>query len=691
MTSYAFFNVKRNVAETYYGKSVTIEGVILSERFRGESYTGYDIEVNITDGKEERYSAVLLCTYDSALEPGNSFVAKVCGENIAVSQTSNYSTLSNYSDGIFIQYTSENENNVYVTDKDHFVLSVFFESINRKLSSIFSTGLDRTTAKMCSALFLGNKDGLPESVTRDFSRAGASHVLALSGMHMSIIMGLLMWIMKKIRIKHKLIAVILSFVAVFYLLLTGFQISAARSVIMLLCVYLAILSQGTPDSLTSLGFAGMLLMLLFPGSVVDAGFWMSFSATLGIIVYSSDFANYIKLVLSPYDFNKHIKKALIGLLNAIAVTLFAMIPLITVLCIFIQQISLYTILSSILLSIPTAGIILLSFLFLLFSPFSGIANVLSILLNYLTGIMVNYCAAISATSNPTVSLNYPFATIAAIVIIATIFYSFACNKSNLFITLIPYVIAVSLFIGATSIYDYLERENVKITYASSQSNMLVISNNKNVIICDMGNGSKASYFSALSHMGETRATEIRAIMLTKYSRSHLAPLYEVFNGYIVRELWLPYPENEDEYYLMAPLVDLAKDCGVDVYVFERGSSLEAFEFTSIVTENYYIERSKKPITVVNVSSRGGSLTYCDTSFNESEALPEINDYLARADYVIFGAQGPEIKKSYSLPENNSVDMVIFADQLRAAYFEEAKNQRAKRVLVDDHCTIYIKD
>ena len=526
LSSYSFFDVKRNTVESYHGKSVTIEGIVISERFRGESYTGYEIEVNVTDGNEESYSAVLLCTYDSALEPGNVFTAKVSGENIELTQTNDYSILSNYSDGIFIQYTSENESTVYVTDEDHFILSVFFDSINRNLSSIFSTKLDKMTAKMCSALFLGNKDDLPDNVTRDFSRAGASHVLALSGMHMSIIMGLLMWFLKKLRINHKLIAIVLSFVAVFYLLLTGFQISAARSVIMLLCVYMAILLQGTPDSLTSLGLAGMILMLIFPGSVVDAGFWMSFSATLGIIVYSKSFSEYVKLLLEPYDFNKYLKKALRGLLSAIAVTLFAMVPLITVLCIFIKQVSLYTILSSLLLSIPTAGIILLSLMFLLFSPFNGIANVIATLLNYFTRIMVNYCAAISATPNPTVSLNYPFATIAAVVIIITIFYSFACERRNLFITLIPYVVAISIFIGAMVTYDMLDNDNIKITYANNDSkvNMMVISNKKNVIICDMGNGSKSSYYSALSYMDETQATEIRAIMLTKYSRSHNAPL-----------------------------------------------------------------------------------------------------------------------------------------------------------------------
>ena len=160
---------------------------------------------------------------------------------------------------------------------------------------------------------------------------------------------------------------------------------------------------------------------------------------------------------------------------------------------------------------------------------------------------------------------------------------------------------------------------------------------------------------------------------------------------MVRELWLPYPESTDEYNLMVPLVDLARDCGVDVYVFERGSNIEAFEFTTIVTENYYIDRSKMPITLVNIASRGGSLTYCGSAFNESDSLSEINNYLKRSDYIIFGAQGPKTKKHYSLPEGNSADMVIFADQIRAAYFEESKIQRFKRVLAEDYCTVYIKD
>lgn len=693
ISSYIFFDVNSNKVTEYYEKEVQIEALVIYERYRSGGYTGYDIIVTSVDGEENKHNALLVCTYDSALEPGFKFTATVKGSDFSSFWGGYDQKPAMNSDKIFIQYTSADETRSNIIDDSIFHPSVFFASINDSLNSVFARYLDDDTANMSSALLLGNKDRLSNTVTRDFSRAGASHILALSGMHMSIIMGIFLFVFKKFRIDPKIIAVILSVIALSYLFITGMQISAARSVIMLLCVYLSILSERSPDPLTSLGLAGMLLMLIFPGSVADAGYWMSFSATLGILVYSAPFNKFINDLLQPYDINKHIKKGIIILLSAIAVSLFVTVPLITVLCIFIKRYSLFSIISSLVLSVPASGMILFSLLFLLFSPIPIVSEIIYNLLYYLTRFMTSYCEKVSEIEGVVVALNYPFATLAALVIMATILYSFASKKRNLFISLIPYAIALTLFVGAIVAYNAMESDRIRVDYvnSSSESDMLVLSKGGEAIICDIGNGSKSSYNDAIGYASLVRVTEIKAVMLTKYSRSNSASLYEVFTTQKVRELWLPYPENEDEYHLMAPLTELAEKYGVTAYVFERGDDLEAFEFTLIRTESFFIDRSTVPTILVNLKTREGILTYCGSAFNECDELDEINKYLKSSDYVIFGTTGPKVKTKFGLPENCDAHTLIFGDKAHAAYFTETNDDSYSTFWVESICSIYLKE
>ena len=299
---------------------------------------------------------------------------------------------------------------------------------------------------------------------------------------------------------------------------------------------------------------------------------------------------------------------------------------------------------------------------------------------------------VSEIEGVVVALNYPFATLAAIIIMATILYSFATKKRNLFITLIPYTIAIILFIGAMITYNALDSNKVRIDYVntSSTSDMLVMSKGGNAIICDIGNGSKSSYSNATGYVSLARATEIKAVLLTKYSRSHSASLYDVFTSQMVRELWLPYPETESEYHLMAPLITLAEKYGVQSYVYRRSDNLEAFEFTLIRSESFNIDRSSVPTIVVTIKTRNEKLTYCGSAFNECNEVEEINKHLKTSDYVIFGTVGPKVKTSFCLPDDCDAHTLIFGDKLHTAYYTES-DHKPTAYLVEDTCYIYIKE
>lgn len=693
VSSFVYFDVTADSFEEYYYKEHNIEAVVVSERFIGANYSGYEIIVNKIDGEDTYHKAILECKYGSVLRPGYAFCAKVDGYPFEDTWGSYNEKLAMHSDKIFVWYESADENELSVTDENVFHPTVFFAGLNAKLSQVFFLNLDNDTAAMSSALLLGNKDLLDPTVYRDFTRAGASHILALSGMHMSIIMGIFMLVLKKLRVNTKAIAATLIGLSVFYLFLTGVPISAARSVIMLLCVYLSMLSGNTSDSLTSLSVAGAVLMIIFPGAVIDAGFWMSYSATLGLLVYLPAFNSFINNLIKPFDKLRYILKPLTYVISVFMASVFATAPLIVVLCIFIRRISLYSIITSVLLSIPSSCVILFSLLFLFFSKVSWLGNAIGTILRILTEFMTDCCAEISDIENVVVSINYPFAIIAAIVVGLTIIFSLSVKVRNLFVSLIPFVVAVAVFISAIFIYNAIESKNIKVSYinASSNSDMLVISKGCQAVVCDIGNGSGNSYFLSNPSIYEARATEIKAIVMTRYTRAHSGTLYDVFSREKVRELWIPEPINQDEYHKMVPLVSLAEKFGVDVYIYEDSESLRVFDYTDIEVSHYYIDRSVVPISTVSISTRSQRFLYCAPAFNESDDSGEINRLLANSEYVLFGNCGPKTKKSYFLPKDNEARCVIFSDKVRIAYFDEENAEAATFVHVPTNCSFYIHE
>ncbi|MBQ7101440.1 MAG: ComEC/Rec2 family competence protein [Clostridia bacterium] len=142
-------------------------------------------------------------------------------------------------------------------------------------------------ADLAAAMLTGDKSGLSDETVAAFSRAGLSHAMAVSGLHMSIIvMGLyklLMLFCRRIRWLPGIVCTLVSFV---YAGVAGFSMSAVRSCLMITVMLLGSAFFRRSDSLNSLGLAALIITLVNPFAVLDWSFMLSFSATLGIILCS---------------------------------------------------------------------------------------------------------------------------------------------------------------------------------------------------------------------------------------------------------------------------------------------------------------------------------------------------------------------------------------------------------------------
>jgi competence protein ComEC len=161
----------------------------------------------------------------------------------------------------------------------------YFMHQREKLLARFSNnGIDGDAYAVVAAMSLGDKSALTRDLKDTYSVSGASHVLALSGLHLGIIYILFSLFLPRRRWPALSQLVIILFIWAF-VFLVGMSVSVVRSAVML-TVY-GLLSIGNRDkmSINALAFTAIVMLIWNPSWLFDVGFQMSFMAVLAILLF----------------------------------------------------------------------------------------------------------------------------------------------------------------------------------------------------------------------------------------------------------------------------------------------------------------------------------------------------------------------------------------------------------------------
>ncbi len=175
--------------------------------------------------------------------------------------------------------------------------SLFWEklrsSVRRDIAAAFPE--NTVTASLVSALLAGERDGISKETWENIRAAGLSHLLAISGLHIGLVAGLLFfalravlalserltlyWPIKKISAAFALCG------SIVYLCLVGAPVSAQRAVMMTGVVLLAVMLDRTGLTMRLAALAAAGILLLTPHALLNAGFQMSFAAVVCLIAF----------------------------------------------------------------------------------------------------------------------------------------------------------------------------------------------------------------------------------------------------------------------------------------------------------------------------------------------------------------------------------------------------------------------
>lgn len=305
-------------AAAYDGKTCEMTAVLTSEAELEYGNFYYTARATQIDGESVDLKLRLTFSSYPDAEPYDEISGKF---NFYIPGSSSDEFISsNKANGIFIAaYPVSDSVEVKAVPESEKPIGKTIIDIRNAIKSAIYRILPDERGALAVALIIGDKSGLSSETLNNFRVAGISHVICVSGFHLSLWSTLIFEILRKLKLGEKLASLLSAFVVVGFMLVSGLTYSVVRAGIMMLVFLLGNIIMRKRDSLNSLGFALTAIALFNPFAMGSVSLQLSALATLGIILYSQAFAPEIDKKFQKIKY-KIPRKVLQALASTLAVT-----------------------------------------------------------------------------------------------------------------------------------------------------------------------------------------------------------------------------------------------------------------------------------------------------------------------------------------------------------------------------------
>ncbi len=221
-----------------------------------------------------------------SLKPGDSVILKVKLEEPENSYDFDF-TEYYFTQNIFLNCTQVGQP---VIDRCNVIPLKFLpEVVNKMINERFSELFTGEELGFISALITRNRENLSQSFRLSLENTGLSHIVAVSGMHISFLTAMLLQIIKK----RRLACIVAIPIMIFFVLMTGSSPSAVRSCVMQIIFLIGILIEREDEKITSLLFALLFILVVNPFAISDIGLQLSFLSTFGLIIIGKPVSSFL--------------------------------------------------------------------------------------------------------------------------------------------------------------------------------------------------------------------------------------------------------------------------------------------------------------------------------------------------------------------------------------------------------------
>ena len=207
--------------------------------------------------------------------------------------------------------------------------------IREKIKEKIYLNLPKETASLLLALTIGDKTNIEKDVINNFRINNLSHVLAISGLHISCIILAISFILLKFKISKKTVGFIIILVLLMFIVITGFSPSVIRASVMSILLLISKHLYRKADFWVGLSISLLITTIFNPFSILNIGLQLSYIGTISIVVFSK---------------NVNGKNIFIKLKQLIITTVSAQILLLPLIILYFHMFSTYFIISNLLIS-----------------------------------------------------------------------------------------------------------------------------------------------------------------------------------------------------------------------------------------------------------------------------------------------------------------------------------------------------
>ena len=410
----------------------------------------------------------------------------------------------------------------------------YYKNIGRikaYFSSIVEEYLPNEAGNIAKAMTIGERSRLEDKVVDYFNFSGTSHLLVISGLHVTMwSLGIFRILERFIKNKKVIVAVSL-FALLIYSAITGFGVSVIRAGLLVGLVIVGKLFDRDADSINSIGLALLLILIINPFAVMSASLWLTVLSTVGILVISQPLKQFI------VDFCNRKCIPVNGIVNFIIASV--SISLSTIICtlpVFIVKLRMLSVgsivanlimidLALLLMVLTVVGVLLHAIRFVLF------AKPLFIIVGLISDFLVSFAKKIGMADWSTISVSHKyfeyFLAVALLAVLVTIVAK-KFNKNIVNRVAVVLSVAFVLLTCYTTSYDY-NNPSVEILFTDSKPVIVVKSRDTSFLVGTFNKKYLRDVKEILNAHNEKKPDGIIVTENKNETISHLLALYDYFD------------------------------------------------------------------------------------------------------------------------------------------------------------------
>lgn len=555
-----------NVYDTLSNQDkIEITGIIISEKQEKQYYDKYTIQTKYKNKKIKFYITI---SKGQNLEYGDKIT--LLGTYIKPEIQRNYKgfNYAQYLKQLKIYGTIKCEKFKIIAKNQGNKIFEFSNKITNKIITNTKNILNDETSSILLGLILGNKTDIDEEMQENFRNASMSHILAVSGMHITyVILGINLILKNKLG--KRLTNILSIIILIFYMFITNFSPSITRAGIMGIIMIFSKLIYRKNDIYTSISISLFLILIYNPFLIQNLGLQLSYGGVIGIIIFNKSILRFLKDIkiknkIYKYKIRPKIQNKLDKIKEIISVSISVQMYILPIILYNLNTFNMYFLITNLILSIIIGPIVILGFLFIILvlinsqiaSLFSKIIELGIQILIFISKIGELECAKIYVATPSLFSIIIYYLSIIVLLHIYNIYSAKNPNKTQIRVKnlialgklklrknkkrtkkIIIFVLVILLIVKFTP-------QNLKIYFidvGQGDSSLIVTPQNKTILID--GGGSANSNFDVgkntlVPYVLDRGFTKIDIVIISHFDSDHIGGILTLLEELKVEKVYI---------------------------------------------------------------------------------------------------------------------------------------------------------